>query len=79
MIIVYILAVIGGLSLLGAVALVFLILVNTGDDRDIDPKEIICARTMKPCIYQDTTDTDQCQDCPIRKQIEEEAVEIGAQ
>lgn len=79
MIIVYILAVIGGLSLLGAVALVFLILINTGDDRDIDPHQIICARTMKPCIYQDTTDQDQCQDCPIRKQIEEEAAEKGAQ
>ena len=65
MIIVYILAVIGGLSVLGAVALVFLILINTGDDRNIDPKEIICARTMQPCIYQDTTD--------------EEAAEKGAQ
>lgn len=79
LIIVYILAIIGGLSVIGVVALVFLILINIADDRDIDPIQRFCSRTLSPCIYQDTTDQDLCQDCPIRKQIEEDEAEKGAQ
>lgn len=74
MIIIYILAVIGAISLLGVVSMVFLLTICSMDDPDekeTHEKQWICALTNEHCIF--TVERGTCNGCPIL----EEAEKIG--
>lgn len=74
MIIIYILAVIGAISLLRVVAMVFLLTICSMDDPDekeTHEKQWICALTNEHCIF--TVERGTCNGCPIL----EEAEKIG--
>lgn len=74
MIIIYILAVIGAISLLGVVSMVFLLTICSMDDPDkkeTHEKQWICALTNENCIF--TVERGTCNGCPIL----EEAEKIG--
>lgn len=74
MIIIYILAVIGAISLLGVVAMVFLLTICSMDDPDekeTHEKQWICALTNEHCIF--TVERGTCNGFPIL----EEAEKIG--
>lgn len=73
MIVIYILAVIGGLSVLGVAMLIFLFVLEEYRDRkngeqDTEDTKIICALTMERCIF--TVQRNTCNDCPIAEEAE---------
>lgn len=70
--VIYILAVIGGLTVIGAVAALLLIIFAGSDNVAEDGGHVaICALTMERCIYDGEVQT--CIGCPV----EEEAEKIG--
>lgn len=70
MVIVYILAVIGGITLLGVAGLMLLLIFSV-DDHEAGSGEAVCALTGEKCIYE--KDKGNCYGCPVA----EEAEKIG--
>lgn len=66
MIIIYILAVVGGISVLGTAFLVVGIFLEF--KRDAEEPEITCALTGEHCIF--TVERDTCIGCPIAEEAE---------
>lgn len=69
MIIVYILAAIGGICVLGVIGLAIMFVITPTEPED--ETEITCALTDEKCIYTSSRET--CNGCPIA----EEADKIG--
>lgn len=70
MVIIYILAVIGGLSVLGIAFLALLIFIDLKADKrkDDEEPEITCALTGEHCIF--TVERNTCIGCPIAEEAE---------
>lgn len=71
MIIIYILAVVGGICVLGTVFLVvgiFLEFKRDAEEPDAEEPEITCALTGEHCIF--TVERDTCIGCPIAEEAE---------
>lgn len=75
MIIVYILAVIGGFCVLGIAGLMVLIVISSREDRQEDETErtLTCGLTDRPCIYTDEKQT--CIGCPIAEEADRKEAE----
>lgn len=69
MVIIYILAVIGGICVLGVIGLVIMFLITPTEPED--DTEITCALTGEHCIF--TSQRETCNGCPVS----EEAEKIG--
>lgn len=76
MIIVYILAVIGGFCVLGIAGLMVLIAISSREDRQEDKPEeqLHCGLMDRPCIYTANAHT-YCIDCPIAEEAERKEAE----
>ncbi len=75
MIIVYILAVIGGFCVLGIAGLMVLIAISSRGDRQEGETErtLTCGLTDRPCIYTDEKQT--CIGCPIAEEADRKEAE----
>lgn len=71
-ILIYILAAIGGLTVLSALLTVFIILA-TNKEQVNEPHRVMCSFTMGDCIYREKEGENQCDGCPVA----EEAAKIG--
>lgn len=71
MVIIYILAIIGAISLFGVVAMAFLLAISSMDDpgsKETHEKQWLCLLTNERCIF--TVERDTCNGCPILKERE---------
>lgn len=68
MVIIYILAAIGGLCLLAMVGLLVLLAISVKDERQENEPDIKCALTDDRCIY--TSERQTCNGCPIAEEAE---------
>lgn len=70
MVIIYILAIIGGICVLGMVLLALVIFMDCkrGTEKDIEEPEITCALTGEHCIF--TVERSTCIGCPIAEEAE---------
>lgn len=73
MIVIYVFAIIGGIAVLGGVALAATFFIEDyrdkkGKGQDTDKTRILCALTMEHCIF--TVERNTCIGCPIAEEAE---------